>query len=627
MIDGEGRAVSLARAGVALFLAGAVAFGSVVRIRTALADPNFDARRPEGMLKSDPGLLYYLLERVVESGGLPPEDFRADPRIEHPRRVDVPATFTVGEEFAVAWPYLLFGKEVPLHLFCTYAMAVAASGAVLGVFGLALELTRSRGWAAFAASLFCLLPANYRTIGFILVNEDFSLPWFSLHLFLLARAARVRTATSFVLAGASLAAAMATWHASAFLAAIEAACLFAWFLRTGANPFSQSRAWLVPAMVCVGCLLVPVLRARGAFLSLPMQLAGGMLLAAGIRRRGASVAAAMLGTGGLAALSLLFSKWTGAGIGDYAHVFELLWAKVAHLGRLPADPSALSRDARLLWQGPFETLDPRSGLTLIGVGAVIPLPLLVSMARGWFLGRGNAAENLLGAFALASLVSAWLVARTVVLAGLLLPVAAALAVRGLSPARRRLSVAAAALLLQGLLFAGFVRNHRISWYEPPERQVEIANLVRVLPSLVPEGEAVAADFMNSTAILAHTRRPIVFQPKWETAESRRRVGEFFEAFFHGSPTDLRRLLLEKYRCRYLLVDRWTLWEVARYAAGIPWSETRPRPGTAAEVFLSREDKVLAGVPGYRLLYRSPEFFPERDELRTDWFRLYEIAGT
>lgn len=626
MIDGDGRGGPLARAGIALFLFGAVAFGAAVRVRTALADPNFDARRPEGMLKSDPGLLYYLLERIVESGGHPPGDFRADPRIEHPRLVDVPSTFTVGQEFAIAWAYLLSGKRAPLHVFCIRAMAASASLVVLGVFGLAFELTRSRAWGAFAAGLFLLLPANYRTIGFVLVREDFSLPWFALHLFLLARAARARTASSCVLAGGSLAVAMATWHASVFLATVEAACLIAWFLRTRANPFSTPRAWLVPATAGAFCLLVPVLWARGAILSLPMLLAWTMLAAAGARRRWVPVAAAFGAGGLLLGLSLLLSRWRGTGIGDYAHVFELLWAKVSHLGRLPEDPASLSLDARLLWQGPFETLDLGWGFTLLSAGLLLSIPVFVRTARGWFLGEGDARESLLGAAALASLPCAWLVARTVVLAGMLLPVAAALALRRLPGARLRLSLAAAALLGQGIAFAGFVSGHRISWYEPPQRQAEIGNLVRVLPALVPEGEAVAADFMNSTAILVHTRRGIVFQPKWETVESRRRVGEFLTAFFHGGPAELRSLLLETYRCRFVLFDRWTLWELARYAGGIPWSERRPRPGTAAEVFLSRDASVLSGVPGFRLLYRSPEFFSSRDERLTDWFRLYEIVG-
>ena len=71
--------------------------------------------------------------------------------------------FAVGQEFVVAWAYLAFGSEIPLHTFAVVVMGIIASLAVVGVFGLTLELTRSVSWAAFAAALYALAPANYRS--------------------------------------------------------------------------------------------------------------------------------------------------------------------------------------------------------------------------------------------------------------------------------------------------------------------------------------------------------------------------------------------------------------------------------------------------------------------------------
>ena len=45
-------------------------------------------------------------------------------------------------------------------------------------------------------------------------------------------------------------------------------------------------------------------------------------------------------------------------------------------------------------------------------------------------------------------------------------------------------------------------------------------MVEAVELLVPEGEAVASDFMNSTAILAHTSRPILLQPAIEVDSGR-----------------------------------------------------------------------------------------------------------
>jgi len=86
------------------------------------------------------------------------------------------------------------------------------------------------------------------------------------------------------------------------------------------------------------------------------------------------------------------------------------------------------------------------------------------------------------------------------------------------------------------------------------------------------------------------------------------------AFFRGSPEDLRRLMLEKYRCRYLVVDRWT---DLRYLAGIPSVPPYLPRGTPAAIFFSTDAKTLTSAPGYRLLYRSAQ--------PTDTMRLYELV--
>jgi hypothetical protein len=162
------------------------------------------------------------------------------------------------------------------------------------------------------------------------------------------------------------------------------------------------------------------------------------------------------------------------------------------------------------------------------------------------------------------------------------------------------------------------------WYRPRARQEEIADLVKRIPTLVPDGEAIAADFMTSTAILAHTRHPILFQPKWETQRARDRVVEMFDAFYERSPAELRRLLLEKFRCRYLVVDR-SFFGIQRsswYAAGLPPGQARP--GTCADIFLSRDPVALSAVPGFRLLYRSPDRIRFADGDPTDFYRLYRL---
>ena len=157
---------------------------------------------------------------------------------------------------------------MPLHVFSVWIMAIWASLSTVCVFGLALELTGSPRWAALAAALQAAMPANYRTIGWILMSEDFSVPWFALHLYMLVRAARVRSPISILLASLALGAAVSTWHATSFLFALEAGCVFAWFLRTGRNPFGTRAAWILPITLLVFAVPVPVLRSTVFALSI-----------------------------------------------------------------------------------------------------------------------------------------------------------------------------------------------------------------------------------------------------------------------------------------------------------------------------------------------------------------------
>jgi hypothetical protein len=138
--------------------------GSAVAIRLAVAFsvPVLMQPDPVGVLRTDPALIYYVTERLVENGGWPPGDFRADPRIEHPETTDIPAMFTVGQEFLVAWSHLLAGRQLPLHVVAVVVMSVFASLVVVGVVGLARELSGSPGPALLAFSTSRPRPATGR---------------------------------------------------------------------------------------------------------------------------------------------------------------------------------------------------------------------------------------------------------------------------------------------------------------------------------------------------------------------------------------------------------------------------------------------------------------------------------
>ncbi len=622
---------------VALFLMGASAW---LRVHAALGDPNFDALHPEGMLKSDPALLFYFVERILESGGWIPADFGAEPRILHPATIDVLAHFPMGYELVVAWCYRLLGGGVPLHVFCVYVAGVCASAVLLGVYGLALELTRRVSHALLAAALWATMLANYRTVGFVLVGEDFSLPWLALHLYLLARARRLRTPASMVVCALALVVALSTWHAAGFFVALEALAVYAWFLRSGENPLALPRAWIVPAIVFGGTLAVPFLRGTRAWASAPALVLVALWVSALVRRRGGVrrgtvVVAGRAASAAIAAAGLALP----GGQAEYSHVFGLVWHKLVNVGELPANPNELPGEVRLMWQSSFATSSWAEISRALGLSALPCAWLLVRSWRVWRagtaqagLGRDRDLAACLGGLLALSLPLSWLIERTIVLPGMLVPVAAVLAlpwiaVGGVSRTRAATAVLAGIALVQGAWLGQRLAHFQSAWYQPPERQTELRALLDALPSLVPADEAIATDFMNSTAILAHSRHPMVLQPKWEDRESRERALEVFTTFFQSTPEAMRRLLLEKYRCRYVLFDRFTLgsasMSISRYVGGLPANAT-PRPGTCWAEFSATDEARLRGIPGFELVYRSPRTLRRPDGQPSDHYLLYAI---
>jgi hypothetical protein len=588
----------------------------VARIHTTLGLEAFDREHPEGMVKSDQALLYYVISRIVDAGGLPPDDFRADPRIEYPELVDVPAMFTVGQEFLIAWTYALFGGDLPLHVFCVIAMGIVASLAAVGVYGFALAWTRSVGLAVFAAAFWALTPGAYRTLGFIILREDLSIPLLALHGWSLARAARSASPSAFAACGVTAVLAAATWHAMAMILTGEALVLFAWYLRTGSSPLRARGAVWLPVTLGLGALIVPVLHAKGFAASLPVLVAVALWLVGWLDRDEQWRARTRVALGATALLVLVAgARWVDGGAGDYAHVADLLLAKLRYLGSKPDDLSAMPFGARMLWMGPFRTPSASHVMNMLGAAALL-VPLGVGLALPiWWRGRGDTHLALLTGFLAAGLVATFFTKRLVVLPCIMAPIVAVGLLR-LVEKRVRIAAAAALLVLQALVLASWLDDygrHLRGWYKPTVKEDLIQMVDWIRENLPPEG-AIAADFVTSPALLAHTGHPVVLQPKYETRRSRDRIERFVTTLFHGSPEEFERLLREDFKSRYLLVSLRHLWG-SRTWAGLPASAARPPEGSAAWSLLTT-DAAERPSAGLRLLHASSAEAPR--------WRLYAI---
>ena len=632
----------LGRLGILALLAIlAVALASALRIEVAEGDPGFDGQDARGSLRSDPALLYYLTTRLVENGGEAPDDWRQDPRIEFPDRVDIPAVFTVGQEYLVAWSAKLatvLGISWPLHVLTGRLMALLAATTGLFVLLAAWETSRSLLGAALALALYLTSPASYRTIGFLLVREDLSLPLLALHWWLVARAVRTGGAWAYAGAGLAMGAALATWHGASFLLLLEMLCAALVFLRGADAPFASNRSRLLPIGAILLAVLVPALVHKGTLLSptYALIIAGFVSsLAAGRAPRPLKVRAIAL------IVTLLVLALARFGSADLAHVWTVAGDKLRHAGVFPEDPSALAFESRLMWQGPFETLQPGEFLRLFQLPLLLALPGALYLCIEHLRGRCSGLLAVAAWLVFASLIGAWFARRVSVVGAVLFPIVASLTWMRIDQWRRaRLSgrrersaddrslkdllalwllpAGGLAIVLQLVAFSNWhagLKRDGLVWSPPASRRQELLACLRAVEEHVPPGEAVAADFMLSPAILAHTGRPIVLQPKWETRASRERVRAFWDALYHGTPEDMRRLLNDEFACSWLLVDPTTLWTLraSRRLAGLKSGESPPDGSMAEALFTQAPARAPAGFRtvwlgsgGQRLLRISPD---------------------
>ena len=607
----------------ALALVLAFAVSATSRIHFALRDPGFRSGGAAALLRTDPAFLYYVTERIADAGGVAPADLRADPNVEWPEITDIAAIETVGQEYVVAWAWLATGKALPLHRTAVWVMGLWASLVVIGVFGAAWELSRRVEWAAVAAWLWAAMLVDYRTLGFVFIREDFAFPWIAAHLWLALRAARTRSARDFVLAGVTLAASAAFWHAALFILLIEAVALFAWFLRSGGNPMGAARAWLVLATAAVVSLAFPVLRSKLFVLSLPMLIGYALLWAAWIGRkttptRGKLALHGVAALVALIALSKLTAQWLGGGE-DYSHVFKLLLAKLTHLGQPPADPRTLDFDVRLLWQGPFRTAE--LGPLVAGAWAAL-IALIATVAlegKTWLRGEGDGRVAVALLFALACAVASWMVERTAPLLGLSGAILAAVALSRLRSAKVAAAIACVAVVAHGAHQVYMPSKYPIAWYQLPPSAQENAHVLRFVEANVPQGEAVAADYSTSAAVLAFARRPILNQPKYETRRSRERIRELCDALYGGSPEQLAAYLRSQ-RCRWLLVNRAFVGGNATDLGGILPADLPRLQGRAILGLMSENPAEYRRVGPLQLVYEAPR------EVGGRAYRLYRLDG-
>jgi hypothetical protein len=577
------------------------------------AHPTWDAADDTGQFWSEFAFHYRFAKFFAEHPMGEWGELARDTAVQHPHTVNDWNEFTVAMEIPVGVLYRWLHPDVPFHVWVVWFDCIVSSLSLLGVFLLARALWKSDWSGVLAAALYATLYPSYgRTVKNLFLREDFAIPLILLALFFTVRAmqAAVRS-SSFslsapatptnrrklelglqtlrphqLLASVFWLAALASWHLTQFVLAVFVGAIALYFLgasflprRSNVGAASAPRPesvvisnlrWLV-LLLALGGVLIPGLRAKQFYLSPSMCVLYALAATAWAADTRASRIFTFAGTG-IAFLVLGFLANTT--YGEYAHVYELFFAKLRFLGVKPDDPAQLSWEARSLWEGAFNTA-PWSEFWR-SLQWCLPLSLLVAVAtvceRRHNLHSEDGARRVpLKMFVLFSLLLSplsWMVLRFFTFLGF---AAAILAAGVVAPAvwsssfslRRAEPTSDDSKLKRGLqtitivvALAAVVWQFTTLDFKPLDRAQPTPEVYRPVIRWIEQhttpDTVILAHMSESPVFWAHTGRPIIAHSKFETLSVRQRHRELLDAIYADEETFFA--FAQKYGADYFIFD-------------------------------------------------------------------------
>lgn len=534
-------------AGLLVFLCAGHALFKIAKIE---AHPTWDPQDDTGQFWSEFAFHYryaqFFASHPVSDWGL----LSRDRSVMWPETVDGWREFTIAMEIPVGLAYRWCQPATPFHVWVVRYDCVVSSLSVVGVFLLAAALWRSRVAGLVAATLYATLYPSYgRTVLNLFPREDFAVPLILLALWLSALVLRRETTASSrwlpVLAALAWTAALASWHLTQFLFVLwVGAVALVWLIRPEMLRVRVDRRALVAGLAALvaGGLIVPVLREKLVVVSPAFCALYGLALATwidGSRRKQRTI---FFGTA-LAALAVGLALRES--YGEYAHVYELFFAKLRFGGVKPDDPSLLTWEARTLWEGPFNNASWSEwwrSLQWCGPLAV------VAMARAWNRDHRTPERVVFIVFTLALAVFAWMVIRYFTFLGFIAAAMAAGAGIGLDRGQR-VAWAGLAMVVLGWQLVSLDLNPMPRVGPKPAEYRPLVNWIR---DNTPSDAVLLAHISEGPVLLAHTGRPIVLHSKFETRAVRDRFREHLMAMY-GTEDDLYGFC-EKHGVQYVVAD-------------------------------------------------------------------------
>lgn len=591
---------------IAAILSALVMLNIHLKVRQSVSLPRYDPEDDTGYFRVESAFQYRYARMIARGEPIPDIDKDA----QYPEGVRVGRELTMAMEYATGWTYRLMPWKTPPDFLFFVILWVSAfsSLSIVAFYWLAARLTRDPPTALAAAAVYGLSWAAMSDLVGTYGFQCFSLPLIFLSLaFFLASLdeGEERPLAHAAAAGAAMVLALLSWHVTRFyLAAFFAAGLLCTFRNDRERPRLSLGIFL--AFAAAAGMAFPVLRETRFAVSPPMML--GYLWFAALFLRPlplAGLAAA------LAAAPLLASRPESA---SYGHVYGMFLDKLRFFLMKPADPALLSREARLLWVGPFDS--PEAGLLIF---SLVPM-LFAGAAR---LTREPREKDLRGR--LVDALTLLCAAGTALVARLLPFFVFFFGLSAIRPPSGRRPRAALAwglcviALLEGLKsFAPSSRRNVFMWLSAPfvntqsQPPVLFRNELHALQWLKAHagpGQPVLAHYGISGPILAYTGSPVLLNPKYESAGIRAKSMEYLEALY--SNEDAFYAFFRKNQAHYFLYNTGAVLDQTKDSSLYGAGRKDLRPDDAAVMFHFHPERSKR----FRLVYSNPDFrvFSDRPE--------------
>jgi hypothetical protein len=514
------------------------------------ANPTWDAKDETGQFWSEFAFHYrfakFFASHPVSDWGL----LTRDRSLLWPDETNDWRDFTIAMEIPAGVLYRWLEPDLPFHVWIVRYDCLVSSLSLVGVFLVAFALWRSHVAGLVAAALYgTLYPSYGRTVLNLFPREDFAVPLILLALWLTVLVLRreEKPGPKWLPPVAALAwvLALASWHLTQFLFVLFVGALVLVWLRQPKvlHVPAGKRALLAGlAVLVVAGLIVPVLWGKRFVFSPAMCALYGLAMAMwidGSRRK--QWATLFLTAGAVMVCGLVLR----GSYGDYAHVYELFFAKLRFGGVKPADPSQLSWEARSLWEGPFNNAPLAEwwrSLQWCG-----PLAL-VALVRLWNRDHRTPERLVFAVFALTLVPFSWLVIRYFTFLGFVVAVLAAGAGMGLTGGRRHVWTGGLAFVITWqLMSVNLAPMPRVG-----PKPAEYRPLVTWIQKNTAPEAVLLAHISEGPVLLAHTGRRLVLHSKFENRPVRERYRAHLEAMY-GTEDDLYRFC-RQYRVDYVVVD-------------------------------------------------------------------------